>query len=206
MRFRVGAMLVAVLAVTAIPTFAQVTGAVKVGATFSKITLEEDGATGTFSSDMKSGLVVGAAVDVPITELFSFQPEFLYVMKGGKNGDLNEGADFDVKVKVGMFQIPLLFKANFAGGSARPFVVFGPALGFVTSAKIEFDVEGIDDEDIKDDLETVEFSGVVGVGLQFGRGTIEYRYDHGFNDLDKEDGSSAKSRTHAILFGFGFGG
>ena len=34
-------------------------------------------------------------------------------MKGGKNGDLTEGAtDIDIKVKVDMFQIPLLFKAG----------------------------------------------------------------------------------------------
>lgn len=204
MRFRVGAILVAILALTAIPTFAQVTGAVKGGVTFSKTVFEEEDGDETGNTDFGTGFAVGAAVNVPIAPMFSFQPEFLYTMKGGKGGDLDLDSS-DTKLKLGMFQIPLLFKANFSGASTHPFVVFGPAIGFVTSAKIEneeFDI----DEDIKDDVEKVEFSGVVGVGFQVGRGTVEYRYDHGFSNLDKEEGASAKTRTHSILFGVSFGG
>ena len=204
MRVRVGALLVAILAVAATPTFAQVTGAVKVGVNFAKTNFEEDGED--FSSDMKTGLIVGAAVNVPIAPMLSFQPEFLYTMKGGKNGDLNEGfSDVDATVEVGMFQIPLLLKVGANEGTVRPFVVAGPAFGFVTSAKAKFEGGGFDEEDdIKDDVETVEVSGIIGGGIQFGRGTIEYRYDHGFRDLDKESGSVAKSRTHSIIFGFSF--
>jgi hypothetical protein len=204
MKFRVGALLVAILAVAATPTFAQVTGTVKAGVNFSKAVFEEDGEE--FSSDFKPGFVVGAGVDVPIAEMFSFAPEILYSMKGGKNGDLSEGSGIDVKLKIDQVQIPMLFKAKFApmGTAARPFVSFGPAVGFTTSAKIE--AEGFDEDDIKDDVETVDFSGIIGVGIEFGRGIIEYRYDHGFRDLDKDSASEAKPRTHTILFGFGFGG
>ena len=205
MRFRVGALLVAILAVAATPTFAQVTGAVKVGVNFAKTDFEEDGED--FSSDMKTGLIVGAAVNVPIAPMFSFQPEFLYTMKGGKNGDLNEGLpdDVDAKLEVGMFQIPLLFKVGATEGTVRPFFVAGPGFGFVTSAKVKIEGGGFDeDEDIKDEVEKVEVSGIFGGGIQFGRGIIEYRYDHGFRDLDKESTSVAKSRTHSIIFGFSF--
>lgn len=204
MRVRVGAILVAILAVAATPTFAQVTGAVKVGVNFAKTVFEEDGED--FSSDMKTGLIVGAAVNVPVAPMLSFQPEFLYTMKGGKNGDLTDNdPDFDAEVKVGMFQIPLLLKVGATEGSVRPFFVAGPAFGFVTSAKTTFEGEGFSEEDdIKDDIEKVDVSGIIGGGIQFGRGTIEYRYDHGFRDLDKESESIAKSRTHSIIFGFSF--
>ena len=200
MRFRVGATLVAVLTLVATPTFAQsVTGAVKVGVNFAKVAIEEDGED--FDSGTKTGLAIGAAVDVPITPMFSFSPEFLYTMKGGKGGDF--GSD-DNKAKLGLVQIPLLFKASVASGAARPFVTFGPAVGFVTSAKFE---EGDIEEDIKDDVKSVELSGVVGAGLQFGRGIIEFRYDHGFTNLeDEDDNASAKTRTFSILFGVSFGG
>ena len=201
MRLRVGAIVVAILALAAAPTFAQVSGAVKVGVNFSKVQFEED--EDEFKTDMSSGLVIGAGVDVPIAEMFSFAPEILYSQKGGKNGDLSDGTT-DVKLKIGQVQIPLLFKAKFApmGTSARPFVSFGPAVGFTTSAK--FEVEGFDDEDIKDDVETMDFSGVIGGGVEFGRGIVEYRYDHGFRDLDKDTSSEARARTHSILFGFRF--
>jgi hypothetical protein len=196
---------VAILAVAAAPTFAQVSGAVKVGANFSKITIEEDGED--FSSDLKPGVVVGVAVEVPIAPMFSFQPEFLYAQKGGKNGDFTDNdPDFEAKVSVDMFQIPLLFKAGATEGPVRAFIVAGPAFGFVTRAREKFEGGGFsEDNDIKDDVEKVEVSGIVGGGIRFGPATIEYRYDHGFRDMSK-DADVAKTRTHSVLFGFGFGG
>ena len=206
MRFRVGVLLVAILAVAATPTFAQVGGAVKVGANFSKIAVEEDGED--FSSDMKTGLVVGVAVEVPIAPMFSFQPEFLYAQKGGKNGDFTgNDPDIEAKVEVDMFQIPLLFKAGGSAGPVRPFIVAGPAFGFVTRAREKFEGFGqTEDNDIKDDVESVEVSGIIGGGIRFGPAMVEYRYDHGFRDMDKSSDSVAKTRTHSILFGYSFGG
>jgi hypothetical protein len=201
MRFRVGAILVTILALAAAPTFAQstVTGGVKIGVNFSKLTFSEEGDE-DLTTDSKTGLAIGGFVDVPITELFSFQPEILYSQKGGKQEIPGLG---DSKVKIDLVQIPVLFKASFAGTSVRPFVVAGPGFGFVTSAKIE--EPDVDDLDIKDDVASVEVSGIVGAGVQFGRGIIEFRYDHGFTDLDDEDDiGEAKSKTWSILFGFGF--
>ena len=200
MRLRVGAILVTILAVAAAPTFAQATGGVKIGVNFSKLTFTEEGFDDE-TSDSRTGLVVGGFVDVPITELFSFQPEILYSQKGGKQEIPGLG---DSKVKIDVVQIPVLFKANFAGTSVRPFVVFGPGFGFVTSAKIE--EPDIEDLDIKDDVASVDVSGIIGAGLQFGRGIVEFRYDHGFTDLDddEDDISEAKGKTWSILFGFGF--
>lgn len=200
MRLRVGAILVTILAVAAAPTFAQATGGVKIGVNFSKLTFSEEGDE-DLTTDSRTGLVVGGFVDVPITELFSFQPEILYSQKGGKQEIPGLG---DSKVKIDLVQIPVLFKANFAGTSVRPFVVFGPGFGFVTSAKIE--EPDIEDLDIKDDVASVEVSGIIGAGIQFGRGIVEFRYDHGFTDLDddEEDISEAKGKTWSILFGFGF--
>ena len=202
MRLRVGALLVAILAVAATPTFAQVTGAVKVGVNFAKLSFDEDGESD--STDLKAGLAIGAAVNVPIAPMVSFQPEFLYTQKGGKNTETFEGEEVEFEVEVDMVQIPLLFKAGATEGSFRPFIVAGPAFGFVTRARDKFEGFGESEEnDIKDDVEKVEVSGIIGGGIQFGRGSIEYRYDHGFRDMDKET-SSAKTRTHSILFGFSF--
>jgi hypothetical protein len=202
MRLRVGAILVTILAVAAAPTFAQstVTGGIKIGVNFSKLTFSEEGDE-DLTTDSRTGLAVGGFVDVPITELFSFQPEVLYSQKGGKQEIPGLG---ESKVKIDMIQIPLLFKASFAGTAVRPFVVAGPAFGFVTSAKIE--EPDVEDLDIKDDVASVDVSGVIGAGLQFGRGIVEFRYDHGFTDLDddEEDISEAKGKTWTILFGYGF--
>jgi hypothetical protein len=98
-------------------------------------------------------------------------------------------------------------KANFqTSGSVRPFVVFGPGLGFRTSAK--FKVEGLGEDDLEDEVAATEFSSIFGGG---GDGQQLHRrsgYDLGLNDLAEDepgfDPQSAKSRTFTILFGYGF--
>jgi hypothetical protein len=68
-------------------------------------------------------------------------------------------------------------------------------------------IAGEDDfESEDDDIESVEYSLVVGGGVKFGQASIEARYDFGLNDLDNgDDESEAKSRTFSVLFGFSFG-
>ena len=202
MRFRVGALLLAIVAVAATPTFAQVTGSVKVGVNFASMSFQDDDEDQDFKTGSKSGLAIGAGVDVPIAPMFSFSPEILYMQKGGKGGEAF-GDDDRNKLKLDQVQIPLLFKAKFASGAVTPFIVAGPGIGFTTAAKFEQE-EFDEEEDIKDEVETIDFSGIVGVGVEFGRGIVEYRYDHGFRDLDKSDSSELKLRTHTILFGVRF--
>ncbi len=197
MPLRSAVFLVAMLVVFAGPSVAQpVTGGVKVGANFSRIVFgdDDDGVL-----DYKTGLVIGAFANVPFTELFTFQPEFLYSMKGAKEEFV--GGD-EIRTNLGFLQFPLLFRANLLVGSFRPFVLFGPAFGFRTKAEI--DRTGEREVDISDETETVEFSGVVSVGMQFGVVMIEGRYDHGFNDLDRNEPFEARTRTFSILAGFDF--
>jgi len=196
MRLRCAVILVAILVLSAGPSVAQpVTGGVKAGANFSKITF------GEFDEDLdrKTGLVIGAFITVPMTELFAFQPEMLYSVKGGKF-EQPDGDEF--KTNLNFLQIPLLFRANFAVGTFRPFAVVGPAFGFRTGAN--FDGPGEGDVDITDDTNAVEFSGVIGGGLQFGLVSVELRYDHGFNDLDDIESAEIKTRTFSVLVGFDF--
>ena len=76
MPLRSAVILVAILAMFASPSFAQsLTGGVKAGVNFSKIAFGGD--EGDADLERKPGLVVGAFLNVPMTEIFSFHPEFL---------------------------------------------------------------------------------------------------------------------------------
>ena len=200
MRVRVLAIFVAAMALVSGPAFAQaVTGNVKVGVNFASVKFAEG--TEEASTGWKPGLAIGAGVDVPITEMFSFQPEVLYSMKGGKGGEAFDDDD-ENKLKIDQVQIPILFKASFSTATVRPYVVFGPGIGF--TAKAKFQQSGEVEEDIKDDVEKVDFSGIIGGGVQFGRGSLEIRYDHGFRDLDKDTDGEAKLKTVTFLLGVSF--
>jgi hypothetical protein len=150
--------------------------------------------------DMKVGGVVGGFVNVPFSEMASFQPEVLFTQKGAKFG---EGTD-EGKLKVNAVEIPLLFRADLSSGDgARPFVVVGPAFSFKTSAKFE-DNAG-NEVDADEDIESTDVGLIFGGGVAAGPATFEARYDLGLRDLDKSAGQKVKSRTLSFLIGFRFG-
>src|SRR5690242_8586540 len=109
MRLRTGAILALGLALVASPGYAQkISGGAKVGVDFSKINSTTDGVDD--NSDNKAGLVVGGFVDAAVTPQFSVQPEFLYMMAGGKDNSVSP----EVNINVDMIQIPVLAKYKFA--------------------------------------------------------------------------------------------
>jgi hypothetical protein len=211
MKFRVGAILAgaALMVAAASPTYAQgVTFGAKVGVNFADISAsgDDDPEEVDFEMGNKIGFVAGGFVEVPFAPQFSFSPEVLFTQKGSK-GDMEfAGDEYTASLNVTQVQIPLLFKANFSTSSVRPFVVVGPAFGFTAKAnsKLELNGDDFDEEDLKDDVESVEFSLVFGGGVRFGNATVEARYDLGLNDLNKQDLVEGKTRTFSILFGFGW--
>lgn len=208
MRVRVAVILLSLMALIAAPTYAQVGGGAKVGVNWGTISEEEDeGSEDTIG--WQPGFLVGGFVDLPISGAFSFSPEILYTRKGAKSEFTDAGFEIKEKLKLDFVQIPLLFKAGSTGTETRPFVVFGPAFGFLTRARFQetFDGEEFDEEDVKDEFKSAEVSVIVGGGVQFGRGIVEVRYDHGINNLleDEEDeGDELKTRTFSVLFGVRF--
>ncbi len=118
------------LGLVASPAFAQkitVGGGVKAGVNLANIHVDPEE-----QSDKKVGGVFGAFLNVgDENDILSFQPELLYSMKGAKFSDGS-------KVKVNVFEIPLLIRANLTKeGRARPFVTIGPAISFRKSIKGE---------------------------------------------------------------------
>ena len=197
MRLSVTVLALAIVMVAS-PSYAQVTGGVKVGVNFADLSIEGDDEIDNF--DKKTGLVIGAFAEMPVAPQLSIQPEVLFSQKGAK---VEEGSD-EFKIKLSQLQIPILLKARFGAGTARPFVVVGPGFGFRTSLKAQFNDE--EEEDLKEDSKALDFSGIIGAGVEFGAGSVEVRYDHGFTNLDdSDDDITVKSRTFSILFGFGFG-
>ena len=199
MKLKVGIVLAVLIGMIASPSFAQpmLNFGIKGGLNLAKISVDP---SDSGCCDSRVGAAVGAFVGVPITDMVSFQPEVLFSMKGAKFSDSGESA----KLKINIIEIPLLLHANIpTSGMVKPFITVGPGLGLRMSAKFEFDGQS---EDIKDEVESTDFSVILGGGVQVGRATIEARYDLGLKDLDKDNSSKAKTRTLSVLVGFGIGG
>jgi opacity protein-like surface antigen len=205
MKLQVGAILGLAFTLMASPAFAQggITGGLKVGVNFADISAddedeEEEGGEGK----LRIGFVAGGFVDFAVTPAVSVQPEILFTQKGTKF----EGDGFEIRNELTQVQIPVLAKFKVpTSGSVKPFIVVGPGFGINTSAKAVFEVDGeeVDEDDLLDDdeVERFEVSFIFGAGVQFGKASVEVRYDLGLTNLSTEE-DDAKSRTWQFLAGY----
>ncbi|MBD2724527.1 porin family protein [Hymenobacter armeniacus] len=121
------------------------------------------------------GFHAGAFANIGLSSLFAFQPEVIYSQKGTKYKDVS-----DARTRVSYLDVPLSFHVNADG----LFFEAGPQVGFLLSAKNEF---GNVSTDVKDQLNSVDFGYLVGLGYQRKTGPgIGLRYNGGLTNLPKE--------------------
>jgi hypothetical protein len=132
--------------------------------------------------------------------MISIQPELLYSVKGEQR---KENDDSDYKLNLSYIDVPVLLRVDAEG----LFFEAGPQLGILAAAKFKSDD---DSDDIKDDLNTVDFGYVAGVGYQLEGGfNLGLRYNGGITNIPKEEeDGQIKARNSAFQFyvGYRFGG
>lgn len=162
------------------------------GVNFSTINNDDLDATTT------TGGVGGGYVNIGFGPNLSIEGQVLYTQKGAESdaGDLRQG----------YLQIPALLKFHFGSGEGTRLYIFGgPALNWQWDCTITTDVDELDCEDVPDvgNPEDATFSGMVGLGVQFGRFGVEGRYETGFSDsienIDSKDGTFSLLARLALL-------
>jgi hypothetical protein len=122
--------------------------------------------------------------------------------------------NLDGTFKVDYIRIPLLLKARaqLAGSKLRPYAVVGPTMGIKTKCVIEASdgsqsatVE-CDDPSIGLNLTTTDFGFVLGVGLDYGKFTMGFRYVPGLRSIDDTNNDAAEVHNNllAITAGYAF--
>ena len=147
------------------------------------------------TSDRRLGFAVGAYAIIPINERFSFQPELMFVQKGGKftdeddflNDDFFNDDDFfdgeggTAELIFNYLDIPLLVRFDIpVEGSAAPYLTAGPVVGILLSAKEEFNGES---SSIDDEMKTLNFGLSLGGGFFINRLHFDLRYEIGLADI-----------------------
>lgn len=173
----------------------QIKYGIKAGANFYKFS-GSDAKLGDVSPKFKVGFAGGALVNIPITEMFSLQPEVLYSMEGAKyeaNGD-------KLIYKTDYINIPVLFQYNASGFYGET----GPQVGFLASAKA---TDGSTSTDVKDQLKSINFSWAIGFGykLQNGFG-VGARYNLGLLSVADDSNSKVKLGGFNVGIFYMFGG
>ncbi len=152
----------------------------------------------------------GLIVDVGVGHKLSIQLEPTYVGRGSGLRIAPDGFLFDEPVegsiRLSYLELPLFLKFSAQKGAVRPYVIAGPSIGYLLSAKAKSDGE---EEDIKDSFKNVDFGIGVGGGLALGRArnavVIEARYYFGLADLAQDpDPGDASLRNRGWQVGIAF--
>lgn len=181
------------------------------GAAFSKLAespLEEGVSLGT-----GAGLAAGGILDVGLGSRFSLRLEPGYVERRPELTFEPDGFLFrermTASIRLGYVEMPVLLTVKLGSGGARPYLMAGPSVGYLTKARAEAEGES---EDVKESLVDWDFGVGAGAGLEFGRGRtrgfVEARYTWGLTNLNAEQGASddskVKNRGAQVLAGVTF--
>ena len=194
----IGLVSVVLIACAANMFAAEVKGGFKVGLNLSNITMKDE----DMDFSMSTGVVLGGFVDIGFHDVVSFQPEFLYSMKGAEYDEMG----YKIEVRFHYLEIPLLLKIGvpIEDASVKPYFLVGPALAIKVSESIK---EG-GEEETEDKAEGFDAGVVFGGGIEFGRVSVGVRYDLGFMNISKgegeDEGDEVKNRAISVLLGVKF--
>lgn len=198
--------------------------AVKAGLNLSNMLIKEDGETYSDDFKMRTGFHVGATVDFPINDMFSFETGLLLSTKGFKMSEEEtyEGETYTYEEKLNLlyFDIPLTAKVSFDAGGAKIYGLFGPYLGMGLTGKWKYeatyagetdseeeDVEWGSDEE-SDDLKRLDFGLTMGAGVEISSFQIGITYGLGLANVSSytDYETKANNRVLGITVGYIFGG
>ena len=167
------------------------------------------------SFDGRTCFHFGVMAEFNISDSFSFQPELLYSCQGSDYSEtvdlINEPAIAIRKavavngtIKVDYLNIPLMAK-YYAGENFS--IEVGPQVGFLLSAKNEYDFAGEStEEDIKDYVKGIDFGVNFGLGFKLESGiNFGARYNLGLSDAnDDPDLADVTYKNNVIQFSVGY--
>jgi|SRR5689334_6167920 len=135
--------------------------------------------------DSKAGFHIGGLAHVHMSPHFAIQPEIMYSEQGGK-----DGAD---KWNINYIDVPVLFQ-YMTGGGLR--LQTGPQLGFAVSSKIK---SGDIEQNIKDDVKTVDVSWAIGASYLFPEAIgIDARYNIGLTNVNDAETPVVRNRVFQL--------
>lgn len=185
-------------------SFAQVKPVIKAGAinstwkgdaqqTFGSLIDKTDG---YINERNRTGFYAGASVDIPLSDVISFEPGLIYTQRGyGLRGNLTINAlkidalNARATSQMHYVDVPVLFKVKPAGG----FTVFaGPQVSYLVNNNLRADVNVLGfsllntNLDITNQFNRLDVGVTGGIGYESASGIgVSAAFERGFSRLDK---------------------
>jgi hypothetical protein len=205
-KWKVVVLSLAIAGATVESSVAQLSLGAKGGGTLN--TVSGNTPSGT-DKDMTFGYQFGATVNYGFNDIFSLQPEVVFIQKGGRTS--STATDDFAQMNTNYLAIPVLARAQFGGEKFKGFVVLGPYAGYWAGGKSRTSVLGVEnkesidfDNDLDDDgyrHNRIDLGINGGLGMQYaiGRGNIflDARYGFGLFDTNKYETEPADYKSQA---------
>ena len=215
MRLTAAGIALALMSLAAHPVSAQVSIGGRIGASISDLSVDTRDVPPDL--DSKTGLVVEAFADIPLSPGLSFQPGIQYAQKGASATDTSEGQEFTLELSFDYVEVPLLLRYAFPTTGALGVSLYGgPSLAFEASCEVTLQGTSVTltigcDEGGQQGVEVntksfdlgVLFGGGISVPAGPGRLTVDVSYDMGLTNIssDAQDDESVKNRAFYITAG-----
>ena len=151
---------------------------------------------GYMNASSRLGLCAGGIFIINTGKIFAIQFEFLYSQKGAGNGDST--------IKFDYFEIPVLFKFTVPIGDIKPFVDFGPYLGYMTNHALKTK----DSTYVYNDLNSFDYGLTFGGGCGYSLGKhlaiLDIRYSMGLATINSKSADIFKIKNSGLLISLGF--
>lgn len=155
---------------------------VKGGINFSNMYTKE-----VTDENVLTGFHLGLYAKLPITTLFSIQPEILYSTKGAELTYNNAFATGTAKFTLNYIEVPILAVINITKNIN---IQAGPYIAFLVDGKVknQSNVTAFDFEEnlSKEDFNKLDAGLALGVGLDLETFSIGARYNYGLQKVGKE--------------------
>jgi hypothetical protein len=161
-----------------------------------------------------TGIGLGGILDLRLANNIALRLQPMYLQKGAKL-ESDELPEVEVKFKLSYVELPVLLKLALGKGASQPYLLAGPAIGFLSSAKIAVKTSEIPEVgvDAQQFFKDIDFNLAFGAGLSFAAGRnaifVEGRYALGIaniaENITDEQGSvvegNVKTRGIQIMAG-----
>lgn len=174
----------------------------KGGVNFTNMTSD-----GFEDNNSRTGFHLGLLAEVPLTDMFSLQPEVLYSTQGAEAtirglGNVSNSGEF----RLDYIQVPVLAKLHlFQGGALQGLSLeAGPSFNFLVNDEI---ADWVDSPSLTTDspFSSFEFGGAAGVSLNLGAFFASARYTRGFtNVFNSDDWDENAVNNNGFQLGVGF--
>lgn len=135
----------------------------------------------------KTGLLAGVLLPIRVTDIYTLQPEVLYIQKGSeKEREAGFGAGSLVTTSTSHLELVLVSKIHLGEINAlKPHVLFGPFASYMLSGTYNYG-QGEFEEDIED-YRSLEFGYTLGAGTDLVLGSLKIyvdgRFSHSLTDV-----------------------